>query len=58
MALLLLYAPQTTEDEWERDGQAIRLGDDTQRTGREKAAANGSAWVDREPELRRYEVVD
>jgi len=57
MTLLILYARLTAEDGWEREGPVMAFSDDAHATGREKAAANGSAWVDHDPELRSYEVV-
>jgi hypothetical protein len=54
---LLLYWRSTTDVEWEREGPVMAFSDDLLHSGAEQAALVGAVLVEREPTLRRYEVV-
>jgi len=53
--VLLLFRDRAT-GEWRRSGDWQPFNDDPVRSGHEKAAAFGKAWVERDPEHRKYKV--
>jgi len=57
MAFLLLYERPTRRGRVGARGTGMTFSDNPLRTGREQAALDGHVWVEREPDLRRYEVV-
>ena len=52
----LLIRDSEAPEGWKPDRPRVRSEDDLLHRGEEKAAQLGQAWVEKDPENRRYEV--